>query len=529
MVKIDSTGKQIWSMTYGGTTDESACSVVLTSDGGYALAGSSGSDSWLVKTDSNGNQLWDRTFQGGVSSMVKTTDGGYALAGSSGGDAWLIKFDTIGNIVWTKTFGGTNQESAISIVQTSDDGYALAGSSVSNPWLLKVAADKAPSTINDYVETWRTTDFTVKLSAIDDFSSIHNIYYRINDGSINNLNANGQPMINMEGLNNKLEYWSEDDLGHEEAPHNILTGLRLDKTSPTGSIIINDGDSYTSSKSVTLTLTSNDLTSGVSQLRYSNDATTWSSWQSVSSPKPWTLDFSDGVKTVYYQILDKAGLLSSIYSDTINLDTTPPTGSISINDGATSSSNTLVTLSLTFSDPTSGVSQVRYSNDGLWDTEVWEPTSATHSWTLTSGQGMKTVYYQIKDNSGLTSLTYLDTITLQETTPTPGPTSDSTPMPSPTPTTTPTSTPTPTSSPAPIASPTSPPSPSPTPALTIIPTATPENPTISPSPAPSLSTSPSTSPSSQLTETPLYLYAAIVLAISAISISIISLIIKKRH
>ena len=93
------------------------------------------------------------------------------------------------------------------------------------------------------------------------------------------------------------------------------------------------------------------------------------------------------------------------------VDTTPPTGSITINDGALYTTSTLVTLSLTYSDA-NGVDKVRYSNDGTWDTEPWETPSGTKAWTLTSGEGTKTVYYQIKDNAGLESSTYSGTIIL---------------------------------------------------------------------------------------------------------------------
>jgi hypothetical protein len=112
-------------------------------------------------------------------------------------------------------------------------------------------------------------------------------------------------------------------------------------------------------------------------------------------------------------------MLSSTYSDTIKLDTTVPTGSIVINSGDTFVNSTSVTLSLTYVDAASGVSNVRFSNDGVWDTEVWEPATASKSWTLLSGDGTKTVYYQVKDNAGLTSVTYSDSITLEspDTTP----------------------------------------------------------------------------------------------------------------
>jgi len=191
----------------------------------------------------------------------------------------------------------------------------------------------------------------------------------------------------------------------------------LDTTPPTGSIVINGDATYTTSTSVTLTLSASDA-NGVSQMCFSNDNVTWTSWETYSTSKSWTLPSGDGTKTVYVKFKDSAGNVSSVYSDSIILDTTPPTGSIVINGDATYTTSTSVTLTLTYNDATSGVYQVRYSNDGVWDTEPWESPSPTRSWTLPSGDGTKTVYYQIKDYAGNLSITYSDSIILDTTPPT---------------------------------------------------------------------------------------------------------------
>jgi hypothetical protein len=75
-----------------------------------------------------------------------------------------------------------------------------------------------------------------------------------------------------------------------------------------------------------------------------------------------------------------------------------------------------VTLTLTAHDSVSGVSHVRFSNDGVWDTEPWETPVLTKDWTLTLWDGAKTVYYQIVDNAGL-SATYSASVTLDTTQP----------------------------------------------------------------------------------------------------------------
>ncbi len=187
---------------------------------------------------------------------------------------------------------------------------------------------------------------------------------------------------------------------------------------PTLSIDINNGDGYTTSTAVTLSLTY-AATEGatVSDIRFSNDGI-WDveTWEAPVASKTWTLTNGDGGKDVYVQARDSYGALSSLYADYVLLDQTPPTGSITINAGADSTSSTSVTLSLTFQDETSGVSQVRYSNDGIWDTEAWDNPPllplASEAWTLLLGDGAKTVWFQVKDQAGLLSPTYSDTIYL---------------------------------------------------------------------------------------------------------------------
>jgi hypothetical protein len=117
LVKTDSSGNQLWNKTYGGAGGDYPHSIIQTSDGGFAIAGhtnsygAGGEDFWLVKTDSAGNMQWTKTF-GTTSyeeawSLVQTTDGGYALAGtinlySAGGlDFWLVKTDVESGLAWT--------------------------------------------------------------------------------------------------------------------------------------------------------------------------------------------------------------------------------------------------------------------------------------------------------------------------------------------------------------------------------------------------------------------------------------------
>jgi hypothetical protein len=98
-------------------------------------------------------------------------------------------------------------------------------------------------------------------------------------------------------------------------------------------------------------------------------------------------------------------------------DTVAPSGSITINGGADYTNITSVTLDLSATD-VSGVTEMIISNDGVFDTEIPEPYATSKTWTLTAGDGKKTVYVKFKDSAGNWSSAYSDAITLDSSAPT---------------------------------------------------------------------------------------------------------------
>jgi hypothetical protein len=165
-----------------------------------------------------------------------------------------------------------------------------------------------PMVSNDYIDGWHTSDVTINLTP-DYF--VNETFYRVNDGSILNVTANGQPKITTEGTGNSLEYWSTwivYGTSLNELPHTTVTGIKLDKTPPIGTIITN---TTTSSTSITLSILATDDTSGVAQMRFSNNDSPWSNWEPYSTFKIWDLQDGDGQKTINVQFMDNAGLTST--------------------------------------------------------------------------------------------------------------------------------------------------------------------------------------------------------------------------
>ncbi len=195
-----------------------------------------------------------------------------------------------------------------------------------------------------------------------------------------------------------------------------LYGLSSDTTPPTGTIKINNGVQYTNSSSVTLNLLATDSYSGLSQMQFSNDNATWSTPQAYATTVNWTLASGDGTKTVYVKYKDVAGNWSSAFSSTIILDTASPTGTITINNGNQYTNATSITLTLNANDSGSGLSQMQFSNDGI----TWlipETYTITKTWTLTTGDGTKTIYVKFSDAAGNWSQVYSAAIILDTTAP----------------------------------------------------------------------------------------------------------------
>jgi len=157
ILKLNSKGEVEWQKTFGGWNDDAANSIQQTTDGGYIVAGVTGSfgfgeqDAYILKLNLKGEAEWQKTFGGKgddeAKSIQQTKDGGYIVAGwtKSFGSAWwkdvyILKLNSKGEVEWQKTFGGEYDDLANSIQQTTDGGYIVSGYNSGNVYILKLNA-----------------------------------------------------------------------------------------------------------------------------------------------------------------------------------------------------------------------------------------------------------------------------------------------------------------------------------------------------------------------------------------------------
>jgi uncharacterized delta-60 repeat protein len=173
VVKLKNGGAIEWQNSLGGSEDDVAFSVQQTNDGGYIVAGHTGSedgdvsgnhgrwDFWIVKLKKDGTTDWQRSVGGPghdrAYSVWQTKDGGYIVAGAApkrdGGDTdfWIVKLKTDGTADWEKSMGGSHFDKACSVQQTKDGGYIIVGSTESEElpghhgksdfWIVRLTAE----------------------------------------------------------------------------------------------------------------------------------------------------------------------------------------------------------------------------------------------------------------------------------------------------------------------------------------------------------------------------------------------------
>lgn len=167
---------------------------------------------------------------------------------------------------------------------------------------------------------------------------------------------------------------------------------------------------------------------GVASGSYTNKTST----QSVSGTNESTISISisglSASKTYYHRIVaqNSAGIKYGTEENFTTLDTTAPNGSISMGNSAAYTNSTLVTVNLSATDEvgvtgyflSAGSTPPSASSTGWISVTAATSYNAGVSYTLSSGDGNKTVYVWYKDAAGNVSTTASVSITLDTTAPT---------------------------------------------------------------------------------------------------------------
>jgi hypothetical protein len=199
VVRADTDGDSLWATTYGGSKSDMGNSVEITSDGGFVLIGSTASfgagytDAYLVKTDSIGNLEWQKEFGGTEDdraySVCLTRDGGYIIAGTTGSsgagelDAFVVKTDFSGAAVWTKTYGDIKSDYGRMIFQNRSRDYILVGYTYSlsaggaDIYMAKIQGESTP--VEDPIDDLLPTGFVLAQNYPNPFNSATVIEYSL--------------------------------------------------------------------------------------------------------------------------------------------------------------------------------------------------------------------------------------------------------------------------------------------------------------------------------------------------------------
>jgi hypothetical protein len=161
IIKINSAGVTTAFGYWGGSSIEEAGGFVQTSDGGFAMAGTTYSDDhdvvgnhhawqewWVVKVNASLSLQWQKKL-GGLGydygySIAQATDGNLIVGGYSKSndgdfnvrkglnDIWLVKLGNTGNIIWKKNYGGTGEDFLYSLKTTTDGSIVMVGATDSD-------------------------------------------------------------------------------------------------------------------------------------------------------------------------------------------------------------------------------------------------------------------------------------------------------------------------------------------------------------------------------------------------------------
>jgi PKD repeat protein len=187
----------------------------------------------------------------------------------------------------------------------------------------------------------------------------------------------------------------------------------------TGSIVINTGEAYTNSTTLSFTL----FSSGAVQMRFSTDNSSWSDWLDYATQADYTVTEGDKNYTIYVEFQNSESQISTA-SASIVVDTTPP-DAVPYASWYTTDYRT-VYFDASYSTDNFGIANV------VWDFGDGNVTSGVTLIHRYEDAGNYTVTLSVIDHAGNNGSSTL-IARIPDLTATPTPTAAPTPTPTPTP------------------------------------------------------------------------------------------------
>ena len=97
-----------------------------------------------------------------------------------------------------------------------------------------------------------------------------------------------------------------------------------DSTPPSVSMVLAGGHGSTNALTVPVTLAASDDLSGVAEMAFSGDGTTYGAWAPFSTSTTWTFPPGDGSRTLWAKVRNGVALESSATNAKVTIDTDPP-------------------------------------------------------------------------------------------------------------------------------------------------------------------------------------------------------------
>jgi len=447
LVKYDPDGNRVWSVLGGTMKYEEARSVCTDAAGnvyvsGYIseLGGSyhapAPSDVFIAKYDQAGNEKWTKVFDSlqsergygvdvdplGFVYVCGLTDGELGPTGSLGGDDMvLIKLATDGEVVWTWQLGSPLDDCAIEVSADPSGGVYIAGYTYGDP-------GGANSGLSDLAVMKFDANGTRSWTWQDGFSQDDLLTGCVASGG--DVYLGGYTYLTgSDGGNESVQFWTIKlgtlaahcgNLAQDGDETGVDCGgsdcIPCDGDQPESQITYPNNNTYVAGPDITVTGTALDTGgSGLNHVEVSTDGGV--TWQNASGTDPWSFSWTsvaDGVYQLYTRGVDNAGNIGfaagGVEVTVGPPDYNPPSGSVVIEGGEEYTIYETVSLNLQAVDDISGVTHMRISGDGVFDTEPWENYTSAWNWPLDGGRGVKTVYVVYRDFAGNESAPVSDDI-----------------------------------------------------------------------------------------------------------------------